>query len=91
MSSKFRLEETEVAGSGTNFIGVAGETLTNRELVRIGVTGTLVRADAAVAGTLPAIGLTLAAASEGQNVLVLVKGFVGLSTFIFSPFFFIIL
>lgn len=80
MSSKFRFEDEEVAGSGTNFIGIAGEDLTNRQLVRIGAAGTLVSADASAAGTLPAIGITLATASAGQHVLVLLKGWVGLAT-----------
>ena len=76
MSDRFELEEHDYYGSGHWFMGVAGTALGNRKLVRIGADGLIYLADASAAATMPCMGITLATAVAGQNIKVLVQGFV---------------
>ena len=75
MSDRFELEEHDYYGSGHWFMGVAGTALGNRKLVRIGADGLIYLADAGAAATMPCMGITLATAVAGQNIKVLVQGF----------------
>lgn len=76
MSSQFELDDSLVAGSGHWFMGVAGGTLFDRDVVYIDANGTFQAADADGAATMPAMGITLSAASAGDNVQILVRGFI---------------
>lgn len=76
MSSQFQLDALRVAGSGHWFIGVAGGTLASREVVYMDANGRYQAADADSAATMPCMGITLSAATVGQNVMILTRGFV---------------
>jgi len=79
MSSQFELDTWRVAGSGHWFIGVAGESLRNRSAVRLGVNGRSYLADADSTTTMPCMGINITATTAaGQNVSVLISGFVEL-------------
>ena len=76
MSSRFQLDTWRVASSGHWFIGTAGHAVADRSAVRFGATGYVYRADAGVVATMPCIGVSITAAATGQNVSVLISGFI---------------
>lgn len=76
MSSKFELDPLLAEGSGTWFNRPAGEAVGNRACVRLGTNGNIYNADASILTLLPAIGITMHSAAVGENVRVLLKGFI---------------
>jgi len=61
-------------------MGTAGEDLGNRKLVYINSDGTWKLADADAASTMPVVGLTMGAIAAGKTGLILIDGFIGLSS-----------
>ncbi len=67
-------------GSGAYTQGVAGETLSDRDLVYLNASGVWVKADADEVTNMPVIGLALGALTTGKWGRILLRGFVGHST-----------
>lgn len=80
MSSDYEFDTDQVAGSGHMIKMTAGEAISNRDLVYVGADGLGYVADASAAATMPAIGMAMFAVTVGQIVRILLKGFIGLST-----------
>lgn len=76
----YPVQSLKVSGSGSPIIGTAGEYLGDRKLVYIAPDGTWKLADADTAATMPGLGLTMGAISTGNRGQILIKGFIGLST-----------
>ena len=67
-------------GSGAYTQGIAGETLADRDLVYLNASGQWVKADIDAASSMPVIGLALGGLTTGKWGRILLRGFVGHST-----------
>ena len=80
MSSNFDFDPLKVAGSGHYIRVTAGEALSNRELVYLNADGSYYRSRATGAATMPVQGLAIGGIAVGTTGMILIKGFIGLST-----------
>ena len=78
--SLYRIDPNAMRGSGTYYMGRAGEALSRLELVYKNPDGRWYLADADAAATMPTIGITMGPALAGQVVRVLKEGYIGRST-----------
>jgi len=76
----YPLLHDRVAGSGLYIWALAGENLGNRKVVYISNDGTWKLADATIAMGMPCLGLTMDIIASGHRGWILIKGFIGLST-----------
>jgi len=76
----YPIEHDRVTGSGWVINSVAGENLGNRKLVYLDSKGRWRLANASIASGMPVIGLTMHSANSGQKCEILLKGFIGLSS-----------
>ena len=84
MSSQYEFDPTRIAGSGEIVHGTAGATIADRDICCV-VNGLYYPADADLAARMPAFALSMSAMSAGQRGEFLVKGFIGLSTWTWTP------
>ena len=72
-------------GSGAFIIGKAGEALANRDLVYPNASGEWMKADANVVTDMPVIGMALGPIISGNYGKILLRGFIGLASWTWTP------
>ena len=72
-------------GSGDYVNEEAGETLGNHKLVYRGADGYWYLADADAAATMPVLGITMGAVPHGNRGSILLRGFIGLGSWAWTP------
>ena len=85
MSSLYEYDAARIAGSGEVVEGTAGEAIADRAICAVGVDGLYYQADADLVGRMPTFGLSMSAMTTGQRGEFLIKGFIGLSTWAWTP------
>lgn len=85
MSSTYEFDPLRIAGSGEIVEGDAGATIANRDICYVGADGRYYPADSDLVATMPGFALAMFPMTVGQRGEFLVKGFIGLSTWTWTP------